>query len=206
MRVLVVDDEKRLADSLADYLGQDGVECETAYDGSAGRARLMEASFDVVATDLRMPGLDGLELLRWVRDEGPQVPVIMMSAHGEVRDAVEAMRLGAYDYLVKPFDPDELLIRLRKASEERRSARVIEAGAARYAEGTKLVGESQALSEVRKLISKAAPAAATILITGESGTGKEVAARLVHEASGREGPFVAVNLGALPDQLVESEL
>jgi len=206
MRVLVVDDEKRLADSLADYLGQDGVECETAYDGSAGRARLMEASFDVVATDLRMPGLDGLELLRWVRDEGPQVPVIMMSAHGEVRDAVEAMRLGAYDYLVKPFDPDELLIRLRKASEGRRSARVIEAGAARYAEGTKLVGESQALSEVRKLISKAAPAAATILITGESGTGKEVAARLVHEASGREGPFVAVNLGALPDQLVESEL
>jgi two-component system response regulator AtoC len=206
MRVLLVDDEKRLAESLSEYLASEGIEALSAPDGLAGRKLLEEAPFDALVTDLRMPGLDGLGLLRWVREEGPHLPVIMISAHGEVRDAVEAMRTGAYDYLVKPFDPDELAMKLRKAVSERRSASKLAVGVSRYGDGTRLVGESLAIQEAMRLMEKAAPTLSTILVTGESGTGKEVAARIIHELSGREGPFVPVNVGALPEQLVESEL
>jgi two-component system response regulator AtoC len=206
VRVLLVDDEKRLAESLVEYLGNDGIEALAASDGLEGRRLLEESPFDALVTDLRMPKLDGLGLLRWVREEGPPLPVIMISAHGEVRDAVEAMRNGAYDYLVKPFDPDELAMKLRKALTERRAAGRLAAGASRFGEGKALVGESPAIGAVLRLVEKAAPSPSTILVTGESGTGKEVAARLIHELSGRDGPFVPVNLGALPEQLVESEL
>jgi len=206
MRILLVDDERRLTESLSEYLASEGIEALSAPDGLAGRKLLEESPFDALVTDLRMPGLDGLGLLRWVREEGPHLPVIMISAHGDVRDAVEAMRTGAYDYLVKPFDPDELAMKLRKAVSERRSASKLAAGASRFGDGTKLVGESPAIKTALRLMEKAAPALSTVLVTGESGTGKEVAARIIHELSGREGPFVPVNVGALPEQLVESEL
>ncbi|HET7839063.1 MAG TPA: sigma-54 dependent transcriptional regulator [Rectinemataceae bacterium] len=206
MRALIVDDEKRLGEALAEYLAPEGIEVRTALDGLAGKRLLEEEPFDVLVTDLRMPGLDGLDLLKWAREEGPALPVVVMSAHGEIRDAVSALRLGACDYLVKPFDPDELVMRLHKAVGERRSRDRLEAGRRSYGDGVALVGESQAIQEVLRLIDKAGPASSTVLITGESGTGKEVAARLIHERSGREGPFVAVNLGALPENLVESEL
>jgi len=206
VRVLLVDDERRLTGSLVEYLAAEGIEAAEASDGLEGKRLLEESPFDALVTDLRMPKLDGLGLLRWVREEGPALPVIVISAHGEVRDAVEAMRNGAYDYLVKPFDPDELAMKLRKAVSERRSADRLAAGASRYGEGRSLVGESPAIKAALRLLSKAAPSPSTVLVTGESGTGKEVAARLIHELSGREGPFVPVNLGALPEQLVESEL
>ena len=206
MRVLVVDDEARMVQSLMDYLRLEGIEAFAASNGIEAKKRLEEETFDALVTDLRMPGLDGLGLLRWIGGEGPSLPVIMISAHGELRDAVEAMKLGAYDYLLKPFDPDELVIRLRKAVSGRRAANRAEAGARSYLEGSRLIGESTAMREVLRLIDKAAPASATILITGESGTGKEVAARLIHEKSAREGPFVAVNVGAVPETLLESEL
>ncbi len=206
MRVLIVDDEKRLGEALAEYLGPEGIEVKTALDGLAGKRLLEEEPFDVLLTDLRMPGLDGLDLLKWAREEGPALPVMVMSAHGEIRDAVSALRLGACDYLVKPFDPEELVMRLHKAVGERRSRDALEAGKRSYGDGVSLVGESPAIQEVLRLIDKAGPATSTVLITGESGTGKEVAARLIHESSGRQGPLVAVNLGALPENLIESEL
>lgn len=206
MRILVVDDEPELVRSLADYFEPDGIQTVAAHDGLAGKRHLQEEPFDAVVTDLRMPGLDGLSLLAWIADEGPSVPVIVISAHGEVNDAVQAMKLGAYDYLVKPFDPDELLIRVRKAVSGRQIAAKLQAGLGKQAGRAGLVGESPAIQDVIKLVSRAAPSPATILITGESGTGKEVTARLVHEMSGRDGPFVPVNMGAFPEQLLESEL
>jgi len=206
MRVLVVDDEKRMVESLSGYLKLENIECATASDGSEAARLVEESFFDAVVTDLRMPGMDGLAFLRWVKEEGPALPVIVISAHGEVKDAVEAMKLGAYDYLVKPFDPDELVLRIRKAVSERKAQGRLEAGKRREGGKTELVGESPAIKEVLRLIDKAAPSGATILVTGESGTGKEVAARLIHERSGRDGPFVPINVGAVPETLLESEL
>ncbi len=205
MKVLIVDDEKRLARSLADFLEPEAVEVSLAHDGLSGKKLLEEEPFDAVVTDLRMPGLDGLDLLRWIRESGPSVPVIVISAHGEVRDAVLAMKLGAYDYLVKPFDPDELLMRLQKAVTGRNAQSSLDAGR-RKEGGPDLIGDSHGMREVLRLVNRAAPSQATILVTGESGTGKEIVARMIHTLSGRQGAFVPVNMGALPEQLMESEL
>jgi two-component system response regulator AtoC len=207
MRILIVDDEHKLALSLKEYYEPEGIEADVAFDGLQAKVKLEEETFDLLVSDLRMPGLDGMGLLRWDKEEGPNIPAIMISAHGEIRDAVEAMKVGAYDYLVKPFDPDELLIRIRKAVASRRMERSFDAAFGRKGkEGPVLFGESPKMKEAMRLMEKAAPSTATILITGESGTGKEVAARLIHGLSGREGPFVPINMGALPDQLLESEL
>ena len=206
MRVLLVDDEINLLRSLEGFLKTEGIPCLLAENGDRAREILQEETLDAVVLDLRMPGMDGLSLLRWIRDSGPDIPVIMASAHGDVGDAVEAMKLGAYDYLVKPFDPEELVLRLRKSVRERRLRNVAEADRRSSDETVDLIGTSLAIREAARLIEKAAASPATILITGESGTGKEVAARLAHAASKRPGPFIAVNLGALPESLLESEL
>jgi len=206
VRILVADDEPNLLKSIGAYFRAEGIEAALAPDGMVARSMLADEAFDAAVLDIRMPGLDGLSLLRWIREEGPAIPVIMMSAHGDVKDAVEAMRLGAGDYLVKPFDPDELVIRTRRAVRERRLDSDREAAHRPEAGGTTIIGTSPAMLEAVRLVDKAAPTPATILITGESGTGKEVIARLVHERSGRQGAFVAVNLGALPETLLESEL
>ncbi|MBP7262544.1 MAG: sigma-54-dependent Fis family transcriptional regulator [Spirochaetia bacterium] len=206
MRVLVADDEPRLLDSIKDFLGAEGIDVGTAPDGSAARSLVSEEAWDAAVLDIRMPGMDGLALLAWIKEAGYSLPVIMMSAHGDVRDAVEAMRLGACDYLVKPFDPDELVMRLRKAVRERRLLADREASRRPDSEPTRLIGHSPAIQEALRLVDRAAPTPATVLVSGESGTGKEVLARLIHERSGRQGAFVAVNLGAVPETLMESEL
>lgn len=205
MKILVVDDESRLAKSLADYLEPEGFEVVLAFDGLSAKRKLEEETFDVLVSDLRMPGLDGLALLRWLHESGPSIPSIVISAHGEVMDAVEAMKLGANDYLVKPFDPEELRVRLQKAYNDHAAQMAIEEGK-RRTRGEWVIGTSKPMQEVMRLARKAAPSSATILVTGESGTGKEVIAKLIHELSGRVGPFVPVNMGALPEQLMESEL
>jgi two-component system response regulator AtoC len=206
VRVLIVDDEAKMTRSLVEFLALESIDAAEAGDVDAALARLGEDSFDAVVSDLRMPGKSGMDLLRHLRDEGRNLPFIMMSAHGEVRDAVEAMKKGAFDYLVKPFDPEELVLRVRKAVAERRSFDKLAAGMRSSPEAGGFIGESRAIIAVKKLIEKAAPSPTTILVTGESGTGKEVVARSIHAKSGREGPFVAVNVGALPESLLESEL
>jgi len=206
MRIIVADDEPNLLSSIGAFLKAESIDAALSPDGAKAKALLSEESFDAAVLDIRMPGLDGISLLRWIKDEGLTLPVIMMSAHGDVRDAVEAMRLGAVDYLVKPFDPDELAIRLRKAVRDRRLSADREAAKRPSGDRVRMVGDSPAVLEARRLIERAAPTPSTILITGESGTGKEVVARLVHERSGRQGAFVAVNLGAVPENLLESEL
>jgi two-component system response regulator AtoC len=209
MRVLIADDERNIRDSLASYLSKEGFECATAVDGASARARLEAESFDAMVLDLRMPKLDGLELLSWSMESGPRVPAIMISAYGDVKDAVRAMKLGARDYLVKPFDPEELLLRLRRVMEESVLEGRLEAGrkAASTDNASVWLGDSERMRAVRSLIDKVAPTPSTVLITGESGTGKEVAARLIHSLSANaSGPFVAVNVGGIPEQLLESEL
>lgn len=203
-KVLIIDDEKNMRESLAEYLALDGYAAECASDGEAGLGFLSREVFQAVLLDLRMPGMDGLAVLAKVRDLGAPTPVIMMSAHGDIADAVEAMKLGAADYLVKPFDPAELVIRLRKAVEAASLERLATVGK-RLASGW--IGTDPAMLAVRRMVERVASAPSTVLITGESGTGKEVVARELHRLSGRSsGPFVPVNVGAVPEALLESEL
>ncbi|HUX37829.1 MAG TPA: sigma-54 dependent transcriptional regulator [Rectinemataceae bacterium] len=207
MRILVVDDERTIRESLARLLSLEGMKASTAADGNEAMALLGEEAFDALVLDLRMPRMDGQSLLEWMRREGLRTPVVMISAHGEVEDAVRALKSGASDYLIKPFDPAELVLRLRAVVEARRSEDLVEAGRRTSAIGGGLLGDGPAMRGLVALIERAAPGSATVLITGESGTGKELVAREIHALSPRSAEaFVAVNLGALPESLAESEL
>ncbi len=212
LRILVVDDERNLRESLAAYLAMDGMEGLPAATGEEGRALLEKERVDAVVVDLRMPGMSGLDFLAWLKEGGPAVPAIMISAHGEVADAVEAMKRGAADYLVKPFDPEELVVRLRKVVGDARivaAAKASEALKPSASSGNEdgWIGSGPAMTELRRLAERVAPANSTVLVTGESGTGKEVVARLIHALSPRSAePFVPINLGGIPETLLESEL
>ena len=207
MRVLVVDDEKNIRDSIQRYLDSENIETMTAENGLSAKRLLQEQVFSAGIIDLRMPGMDGLELLKWIHEEGQRLPVIMISAYGEVQDAVEAMKLGAQDYIVKPFDPEELIVRLKKIVENQRVRDQVELGRDRERMEIDNLGSSPQMIEIRRTIVKVADTPSTVLITGESGTGKEVIARLIHGCSSRsESPFIPVNVGGLPETLLESEL
>ena len=206
MRVLVADDEPNIRDSLQRYLELDGAEVVAADNGLAAQRRLQQETFAAAVIDLRMPGMDGLELLRWLRAERPRLPVIMVSAYGEVADAVAAMKLGAGDYLVKPFDPDELVLRLSKLVEAQALRDHAEAAGRTAGDAHPALGESGVMVRIEALLRRVAPTPSTVLVTGESGTGKEVAARALHHHSARTGPFIPVNTGGIPEALLESEL
>jgi two-component system response regulator AtoC len=207
-RVLVVDDKENILKLFARILG-DGYRLTTAADGARAISLLATQPFDVVVTDLRMPGADGFEVLRAVKATAPETEVIMMTAYATVGDAVEAMRQGAYDYLQKPFDPDDASLVVARALERRR----LRAAAAPAPEGEGrrayhgLVGQGAAMRQVYTMLEQASRLDITVLLHGETGTGKELAARAVHACSARAGRrFVPVNCGALPAELVESEL
>jgi len=208
-RILVVDDEAGIREFLSDTLEAHGHAVEQAADGRIAAKLLDERGFDVVLTDLKMPGLDGMALLRKVREEQPEVEVIVLTAHGTVGNAVEAMKLGAFEYLSKPISgPDELRLVVARAV-ERRGLRDLRDGAQRAGgDGAPQLGYGDpAMRPVVEALDKVARTAATVLLLGESGTGKEVAARVVHEQSPRRGkPFMAVNCAALTETLLESEL
>ncbi len=210
MRVLIADDEQNIRRTLSDLLGIDGIDATTAENGLAAQRLLGEERFDAAVLDLRMPGMDGLELLAWMRESGPQIPVIVISAHGDVQDAVTAMKRGAIDYVTKPFDPDDLQMRVRRAVEDDRLRRSVtpspETAGERVAEDH-TESRNPGMRALMAIVHKVAPSDSTVLVTGEIGTGKEVLARTIHRGSPRSGgPFVPVNLGAVPDQLLESEL
>jgi two-component system, NtrC family, response regulator AtoC len=207
-RILIADDEAGIREFISDALAMDGHDVTVAADGDQAARAVDEHSFDLVFTDLRMPGMDGMALLRKVRAEQPELQVIVLTAHGTVGTAVEAMKLGAFDYLQKPIGgPDELSLLANRALERRRLLD-LEARAARVDDGQpRLSYGDPSMSPVVEAIEKVARTAATVLLLGESGTGKEVAARAVHSLSDRRArPFMAVNCAALAETLLESEL
>lgn len=220
-RILIVDDEPAMRMALREVLKRGGWTVEVAEHAEAGLERLREQSaepFDLVITDNRMPGMSGLELLKLVREEMPSQPMVMMTAFGTVEDAVSAMKVGASDFLMKPFSYETVVDVVTRvlntsgkftdsdATREKIEARPTPAATKPQTEGRALIAESPLMRDVVELAGEVAEADATILLNGESGTGKEVLARLVHDASHRSGEFVAVNCAALPEGLLESEL
>ena len=207
-RVLVVDDKENMVKLFARILA-DGYEVETAGDGARAMGLVATRAYDVVVTDIRMPGADGFELLAAVKARAPATEVVLMTGYATVPDAVRAMKMGAFDYLEKPFDPDAALATVVRAVEHKRAADAARLAAPPGEEDAfhNLVGRSPKMRDVYRLLDKAAQVDATVLVLGETGTGKELAARAIHYHSARkEHRFVPVNCGALPADLVESEL
>ena len=209
-RLLVVDDEPKLCDLLVSALNSDSLQVFTAGNGLEALAVLDKEAIDLVITDWRMPGMDGPQLLAEIKIRFPQLPVIVMTAYSTVKNAVMSMRNGAYDYIAKPFDIDELDITVSKAlqySDVLRDNVRLRAELDEHQKIDSLVGESPAFQKVLLAIDSVRDSNATILLTGESGTGKEMVARAIHQHGSRAGqPFVAVNCAAIPEGLLESEM
>jgi two-component system response regulator AtoC len=205
-RILVADDEEDVRTFLAEALERAGHEVIQVADGAAAVRAAREEPFDVVLTDLRMPGTDGMTVVRTVRTEQPDVEVIVLTAFGDVSTAVEAMKLGAFDYLEKPVSGPVAIRELVLGALERR-AKLAAPAPAELATSVKLTFGAPAMGPVVEALTRVAKTAATVLLQGESGTGKEVAARLLHETSPRANkPFIAINCAVLTEQLLESEL
>ena len=208
-QVLIVDDEPNLRKILAAQLSRDGYDVLLAEDGEQGLSVLREHHIDLVVTDLKMPKVDGMTLLREALREAPDLPIVMITAHGTVDTAVEALKLGAFDYLTKPFDKDEVrsvvakALRTRQLADEEATTEIKDVPGARFG----IVGQSAELAELYAVLERVADSPTTVLITGESGTGKELVARALHDHSSRRGkPFIKVNCAAIPKELIESEL
>lgn len=208
-RVLVIDDEEAMRDSCRRVLEKEGLEVTTAADGPAARKLIDKWVYDLIILDLIVPG-DGLEILREIKENDPEVVVLVISGYGTVQSAVEAMRLGAFNFLSKPFTPNDLRKMVRQALEKRRLALENlylrqELEKRRYQ--TQIVFESPAMDQIMRIVDRVAPTDSTVLLTGESGTGKSLIARRIHEMSERAGrPFVTVDCGTLVETLFESEL
>ncbi|AEF86054.1 sigma-54 dependent transcriptional regulator/response regulator [Treponema primitia ZAS-2] len=207
MKVLIVDDERNIRESLKKYLNLEQIDSTAAETGESALRCLEREAFDAVILDLKLPGMSGQEVLAWIQSRGILSPVIMISAHGQIADAVTALKSGARDYLVKPFDPAELIIKLRQLVENKRRENRQETEDRAGAGENSLIGNSPAMRELSAQIDKIAVSDVTVLITGESGSGKEVAAREIHRRSGyAPEPFAAVNIGGIHEGLMESEL
>jgi two-component system nitrogen regulation response regulator NtrX len=205
--ILVIDDEKSIRSTLKDILEHEGFTIELASNGAEALELFSKNQFDAVLCDIKMPGMDGIEVLEKIQETANDVPVIMISGHGTIDTAVEAIKKGAFDFIEKPPDLNRLLITIRNAMDK--TSLISETKVLKQKLGSKyeMVGDSEAMKKVREMIERVAPTEARILITGDNGTGKELVARLLHEKSSRAaGPFVEVNCAAIPSELIESEL
>ncbi len=209
-RVLIVDDEEAVRKSLTAVLADRGFDASAVGDGTHAVIEIRESSWDVVLVDLKMPGMDGMDVLKEIKSVHPETMVIIITGYGTIESAVEAVKEGAFDYVAKPFTPDEICIRVEKAVGQKalieENVYLKKALEERY-EFCNIIGKSKAMQEIYTLIQRTAPTDCTILIQGESGTGKEMIARAIHQESLRkEKKFIAVDCGALPETLLESEL
>jgi len=209
-KILIVDDELIVRESLGGWLERDGHTVDKAASGEEALEKCANTRYDILLLDIKMEGMSGLDVLKKVKENDPDVSVVMITAYGSIPSAIEAMKSGAHEYLLKPFDPDELIVlieRIRKYQAETRETQFLRE---QYKERTRfesMIGQSRSLQEVFDLIERIAPTDSTVLIKGETGTGKGLAARAIHTKSRRgEGPFVVVNCGAFPEHLLESEL
>lgn len=205
--LLIIDDEKSIRKTLSEILSFEGYNLDEASDGEEGLKKFREKNYDAVLCDIKMPKLDGIEFLQKAGESNPDVPIIMISGHGNIETAVEAVKKGAYDYIAKPPDLNRLLITIRNALD--RSSLVTETKVLKrkVSRVPEMIGESSSIKKIKETIDKVAPTEARILITGENGVGKELVARWIHEKSNRaSGPLVEVNCAAIPGELIESEL
>jgi len=210
LRTLVIDDETSFGNMVSVLLRKEGYDVDVVESASEGLEQLAINAYDLILCDITMPVMGGLDFLDALRERGLRTTTIMMSAYGNIEIAIEALKRGAYDYISKPFNRDEIVLTLEKATEReqlRRENQLLKAKRKSESSFGKLVGRSDRMERVYSTIEKVAPYRSTVLITGESGTGKELVAQAVHAYSDRvKGPFVAINCGAIPENLIESEL
>ncbi|MEM9388964.1 MAG: sigma-54 dependent transcriptional regulator [Bacteroidota bacterium] len=206
-KVLIIDDEQSIRDTLKEILEYEKYEVSEAKNGEEGLKLLTKEKFDVALCDIKMPKMDGLEVLEKAFEEGVDTPFIMISAHGTIDTAVDATKKGAFDFIQKPPDLNRLLVTLRNAIDNGTLITETKVLKKKVSKGFDIVGESEAIIEVKETIEKVAPTEARVLVTGENGTGKELVARWIHEKSNRsKGQLVEVNCAAIPSELIESEL
>lgn len=205
--ILIVDDEKAIRKTLGEILSYEGYKVEEAADGEEGFKLFSEKTFDVVLCDIKMPKMDGIEFLQKVSEKNADVPVIMISGHGTIETAVDAVKKGAFDYIAKPPDLNRLLITIRNALDRTNLSKETKVLKRRVNKVQEIIGDSEPIQRIKDTIEKVAPTDARVLITGENGVGKELVAKWIHERSKRiEGPLVEVNCAAIPGELIESEL
>jgi len=209
-RILIVDDEGDIRLTLATFLKEEGYQCQTAKDGESALEHVREGGIDVVLTDVSMPGMNGIDLMRQVHQWSPETMVLLMTAYASVETAIEALRSGAADYFLKPLDLDELAVRIRSLIQRQeliRENRYLREVIDKSFNFNFIIGESEPMKQIYRMIDKVGPTRSTVLVTGPSGSGKELIARALHQRSERKSkPFVAINCGSIPEQLFESEL
>jgi two-component system nitrogen regulation response regulator NtrX len=206
-RILVIDDERSIRNTLKDILEYEKYEVELAEDGPKGLEKIKNGEFDIVLCDIKMPGMDGIEVLDKLTELSSDVPVIMISGHGNIDTAVEAIKKGAFDFIEKPLDLNRLLITIRNAMDKSNLVTETKILKKKVSKKYEIIGKSEAIRKVIEMADRVACTDARVLITGSNGTGKELVARRIHEMSNRSaGPFIEVNCAAIPSELIESEL
>jgi len=206
-KILVIDDERAIRNTLKEVLEYEKHEVDLAEDGPSGLEIFNANSYDIVLCDIKMAKMDGIEVLQKIYETSPEIPVVMISGHGNIDTAVEAIKKGAFDFLEKPLDLNRLLITIRNATDKSTLITQTQVLKNKVSKMYEIVGESESIRKVKEMIDKVAPTEARVLITGANGTGKELVAHQIHEKSSRaKGPFVEVNCAAIPSELIESEL
>ena len=207
MKILIIDDERAIRNSMKEILSDEGYIVETAEDGLSGYEMASKGHYDVVFCDIKMPGMDGVEVLDKLTADGTESAVVMISGHGDIETAVECIKKGAFDFIQKPLDLNRLLITIKNATDKSKLVAQTKILKKKVYGGNQMVGESPAIQHIREIIEKVAATPARVLITGGNGSGKELVARSLHEQSDRASqPYIEVNCAAIPSELIESEL